>query len=173
MIRRAGGLTGTKWERTNYIILQYIKYYIHDYACVHMMCSYIYMYIYIQVYYRYICIWARVPKSCWWTSLSTAWGMWFQSGKAWAIAIHTQIYQGSQPSKTAWLQMSLKDTWNSKAHCFVFFGNMRCELRLVFPWLASQKKMGFQLWGMIDDLHLCWLMTQFDWLLKKCYHATS
>ena len=51
MIRRAGGLTGTKWERTNYIILQYIKYYIHDYACVHMMCSYIYMYIYI---YKYI-----------------------------------------------------------------------------------------------------------------------
>ena len=63
MIRRAGGLTGTKWERTNYIILQYIKYYIHDYACVHMMCSYIYMYIYIHVYYRYICIWARVPKA--------------------------------------------------------------------------------------------------------------
>ena len=137
-------------------------------------CVHTYVYIYIHVYGRYICIWARVPKSCWWNSLSTAWGMWFQSGKAWVIAIHTQIYQGSQPSKTAWLQMSLKDTWNSKAHCFVFFGKMRCELRLVFPWLASQKKQW--VFNCEEWLMIC---TFADWwpnligCQKNCYHATS
>ena len=139
-------------------------------------CVHTYVYIYIHVYGRYICIWARVPKSCWWNSLSTAWGMWFQSGKAWAIAIHTQIYQGSQPSKTAWAPNVIERHMELQGPLFCFFGKMRCELRLVFPWLASQKKtMGVQLWGMIDDLHLCWLMTQFDWLPKKllpCHQLT-